>query len=184
MPDSPPSVPPEGEVEAVARWLWDYDTSGNDGEFADGQEDEYRDTARDLIAALGASRSGASGPTPNNSKEVQTLGDGASGVEGDEHDWRQEAWECYCESGADPDGADARHLNPGEAVAAVRELRQDYRDALDEIPDGPAAAGLTPREAEIAAGAMQAHYADSLDGSPIGQSIMAKLRSLASGEQP
>jgi hypothetical protein len=31
---------------------------------------------------------------------------------------------------------------------------------------------------------MQAHYADSLDGSPIGQSIMAKLRSLASGEQP
>ena len=39
--------------------------------------------------------------------------------------WREEAWQCYLASGADPDGADARHLNPGEAIAAVRELRDE-----------------------------------------------------------
>jgi hypothetical protein len=44
--------------------------------------------------------------------------------------WREEAWQCYVESGADPNGADARHLNLGEAVAAVRELRKTYE--LDE----------------------------------------------------
>lgn len=48
-------------------------------------------------------------------------------------DWREEAWRCYCESGADPDGADARHLNPGEALAAVAELRKDYDAALGEL---------------------------------------------------
>lgn len=48
--------------------------------------------------------------------------------------WREEAWQCYIASGADPDGADARHLNLGEAQAAVRELMRDYKDALEEIP--------------------------------------------------
>jgi hypothetical protein len=46
--------------------------------------------------------------------------------------WREEAWRCYVESGADPDGADARHLNLGEAIRAVKELRRDYDDACDE----------------------------------------------------
>lgn len=34
----------------------------------------------------------------------------------DERDrWREEAWRCYVEAGADPDGGDARHLNIGDA---------------------------------------------------------------------
>ena len=49
--------------------------------------------------------------------------------------WREEAWRCYVESGADPDGADARHLNIGEAPAAVAELYADYEDALGERVD-------------------------------------------------
>lgn len=50
------------------------------------------------------------------------------------HDWRQEAWECYVASGADPDEADARHLNPGEALAAVKELVEQYDEALKHVP--------------------------------------------------
>lgn len=45
---------------------------------------------------------------------------------------RGELWRCYVESGADPDGSDARHLNPGEAAQAVAELARSYRDSLDE----------------------------------------------------
>ncbi len=45
------------------------------------------------------------------------------------HVWREEAWQCYVESGADSDGADARHLNPGEAVGAVREARELAEEA-------------------------------------------------------
>jgi hypothetical protein len=52
-----------------------------------------------------------------------------------DHDWKQELWDCYCESGADPDGADARHLNPGEALMAVKELRADYGEC--SAPVGP-----------------------------------------------
>lgn len=48
--------------------------------------------------------------------------------------WREEAWKCYVASGADPDGADARHLNPGEAVAAVKELVQQYDEAIKAVP--------------------------------------------------
>lgn len=47
--------------------------------------------------------------------------------------WREEAWACYVASGADPDGADARHLNLGEAPRAVRELLSDYEEALAEL---------------------------------------------------
>ena len=54
-------------------------------------------------------------------------------VEQERDEWREEAWRCYVESGADPDGADARHLNPGEAIRAVRELRADYDAACDEL---------------------------------------------------
>lgn len=50
------------------------------------------------------------------------------------HDWREEAWQCYVASGADPDGADARHLNPGEAVAAVKELSEEYGRAINAVP--------------------------------------------------
>lgn len=46
-------------------------------------------------------------------------------------DMRQELWECYCATGADPDDADARHLNPGEALLAVRELRDDSDGLAD-----------------------------------------------------
>lgn len=48
--------------------------------------------------------------------------------------WREEAWKCYVASGADPDGADARHLNPGEAVAAVKELVEQYDEAIKAVP--------------------------------------------------
>lgn len=48
--------------------------------------------------------------------------------------WREEAWKCYVASGADPDGADARHLNPGEAVAAVKELAEQYDEAIKAVP--------------------------------------------------
>ena len=53
-------------------------------------------------------------------------------VEQERDEWREEAWRCYVESGADPDEADARHLNPGEAIRAVRELRADYDAACNE----------------------------------------------------
>jgi hypothetical protein len=65
----------------------------------------------------------------------------ASGAAGEGHDWREEAWQCYVASGADPDGADARHLNPGEAVAAVRGLMKDYDDALEDVRDRPTRGG-------------------------------------------
>jgi len=41
------------------------------------------------------------------------------------YDWRQECWAIYLATGADPDGADPRHLNPGEALRAVEELRRE-----------------------------------------------------------
>lgn len=53
-------------------------------------------------------------------------------AERERDEWREEAWRCYVESGADPDVADARHLNPGEAIRAVRELRADFHAACDE----------------------------------------------------
>lgn len=40
-------------------------------------------------------------------------------------DWREEAWKCFVLCGEDPDGAEARHLNPGEAARAVQELRAE-----------------------------------------------------------
>lgn len=43
-------------------------------------------------------------------------------------DQRQELWDCFVASGADPDGDDSRHLNPGEARRAVEELRADYEE--------------------------------------------------------
>jgi hypothetical protein len=57
--------------------------------------------------------------------------------------WREEAWRCYVESGADPDGDDARHLNPGEAPAAVRAMRQEY-DAPWKCPACGASEGGVP----------------------------------------
>lgn len=57
--------------------------------------------------------------------------------------WREEAWKCYVASGADPDGADARHLNPGEAAAAVKELAEQYGEAIKAVP---LAADHTTRE--------------------------------------
>lgn len=42
------------------------------------------------------------------------------------HDWREEAWQCYLASGADPDGGDAGSLDPFDALKAVRDLRRDY----------------------------------------------------------
>ncbi len=46
---------------------------------------------------------------------------------------REELWRIYLATGADPDGADPRHLNPGEALRAVEELREEIeaRDASD-----------------------------------------------------
>ena len=38
---------------------------------------------------------------------------------------REELWQILLATGADPDGADARHLNPGEALRAVEELRRE-----------------------------------------------------------
>ena len=38
---------------------------------------------------------------------------------------REELWQIYLATGADPDGDDARHLRPGEALAAVEELRRE-----------------------------------------------------------
>jgi len=55
---------------------------------------------------------------------------------------REELWQCYLACGGDPDGADACHLNSGEALQAVRTLRDEYNEAagippLDwEQPDG------------------------------------------------
>lgn len=40
-------------------------------------------------------------------------------------EWRTEAWRCYLATGAEADGDDARHLQPGEALAAVEELRRE-----------------------------------------------------------
>jgi hypothetical protein len=66
--------PGDEAVEAVARWLWDYDTSGNDGEFADGQEDEYRDSARDLLASLrGPVEAERPGLTAQDREAIETL---------------------------------------------------------------------------------------------------------------
>jgi len=45
--------------------------------------------------------------------------------------WRQECWAIYLATGADPDGADPRHLNPGEALRAVEELREKCDLAYD-----------------------------------------------------
>lgn len=39
--------------------------------------------------------------------------------------WRAECWAILLATGADPDGDDARHLNPGEALRAVEELRAE-----------------------------------------------------------
>lgn len=39
--------------------------------------------------------------------------------------------ECYRESGADPDGNENWRIAP-DALAAVRELRKDYAEAIDE----------------------------------------------------
>lgn len=47
-------------------------------------------------------------------------------------EWREEAWQCFLACGEDPDGADARHLNPGEALAAVKQLRNEGYSAYDE----------------------------------------------------
>lgn len=45
---------------------------------------------------------------------------------------QQELFDCYVASGADPSGMDGpHHLNPGEALAAVRELRTDADDTTD-----------------------------------------------------
>lgn len=52
-------------------------------------------------------------------------------VEEERDAWREEAWQCYVASGADPDGADARHLNPGEALQEVQQLARDYDEALN-----------------------------------------------------
>lgn len=43
---------------------------------------------------------------------------------------REELWAIYKASGADPDGADVRHLNPGEALYEVEQLRKCYDEAL------------------------------------------------------
>lgn len=46
----------------------------------------------------------------------------------------QELWECFCATGGDPDGDDWRVItqNPGMALEAVRELRREYNDVMDE----------------------------------------------------
>lgn len=44
---------------------------------------------------------------------------------------REELWRIYLATGADPDGADPRHLNPGEALRAVEELREKCDLAYD-----------------------------------------------------
>ena len=49
------------------------------------------------------------------------------------YDWRQECWQILLATGADPDGADPRHLNPGEALRAVEELRDEIRDADKDL---------------------------------------------------
>ena len=76
---------------------------------------------------------------------------------------REELWQCYIACGEDSDGADARHLNPGEALRAVRELRQ-------------AALYLTPEELQV--------LLDVTDRSlgPKGQAARAKLQ--AAQERP
>lgn len=54
-------------------------------------------------------------------------------AEAERDKWRDEMWEVYKASGADPDGNEAVHLNPGEGLQAVRELRETYDEALEEI---------------------------------------------------
>jgi hypothetical protein len=71
--------------------------------------------------------------------------------------WREEAWQCYVESGADPDGADARHLNLGEAVIAVQDLRRDYEAAGDEV------VGLERQVAELEGMLLSPSHIDALD---------------------
>lgn len=51
--------------------------------------------------------------------------DDAEGMFTDRDRWREEAWRCYLATGADPDGDDARHLQPGEALRAVENLRRE-----------------------------------------------------------
>lgn len=47
--------------------------------------------------------------------------------------WRAECWAIYLATGADPDGDDPRHLNPGEALRAVEELRASADRPADRV---------------------------------------------------
>lgn len=63
---------------------------------------------------------------------TQALRDQLVFVQEESSEWREEAWQCYVESGADPGQADARHLNLGEAVGAVKEARELAEEADKE----------------------------------------------------
>lgn len=66
--------------------------------------------------------------------------------------WREECWQILLATGADPDGDDARHLNPGEALRAVEELRREcdlaYQSASEMESDDCSEADALARWAE------------------------------------
>lgn len=64
-------------------------------------------------------------------RRADLLGLRAVAMHEDRDRWRQECWAIYLATGADPDGADPRHLNPGEALRAVEELREKCDLAYD-----------------------------------------------------
>lgn len=47
--------------------------------------------------------------------------------------FKQELWDCLVYSGEDTSGRDIRHLNPGETLRGVKQLRADYDEACEEI---------------------------------------------------
>lgn len=84
-------------------------------------------------------------------------------VEAEAARWKAELWQCYLMSGADPDGDDGSHLNPGETLYEVTELRKDY----DECPT-PERLQEVERERDRAVAAIQADHRHkaSIGGSP------------------
>jgi len=101
------------------------------------KERDTEELRGDLLAAVVQKVSDALGQ--DSGASWHDLGDKVAAALRERDAWREEAFKCYVNSGADTDGSDARHLNLGEASASVLDLAYDYRQAIRHIPFTPAA---------------------------------------------